>query len=63
VQTTNPHYSLTLLSRGTSASITVGEIGQELADGFDREARRRVANGTFYGAILFQSLTARNDGE
>jgi arsenite methyltransferase len=62
-QTTSPAYLLTLLSRGTNAAAQAGEIGQELVDSFDREARRRVANGSFYGAILFLSLTARKDGK
>jgi hypothetical protein len=30
-----------------------------LVDGFEREAQRRVENGTFYGGMLFLSLTAR----
>lgn len=59
VQTTHPDYLLTLLSRGTSAAGRAGEIGQALVDGYDREAQRRVANGTFYGSMLFLSLTAR----
>jgi len=63
VQTTTPDYLLTLLSRGTNAAARAGEIGQELVDGFSQEARRRVANGTFYGAILFLSLAARKDGK
>ncbi len=63
VQTTTPDYLLTLLSRGTNAAARVGEIGQEMVDGFAQEARRQVANGTFYGAILFLSLAARKDGE
>jgi len=63
VQTKSPDFLLTLLSRGTNAASQAGEIGQELVDGFDQEARRRVANGTFYGAILFLSLTARKDGD
>jgi len=49
---------LTLLSRGTMAARRAGEIGQMLVDGFEREAQRRVANGTFYGAMLFLSVTA-----
>jgi arsenite methyltransferase len=61
VQTTSPDYLLSLLSRGTSAAARAGEIGQALVDGFDQEARRRVANGTFYGALLFLSLTARKE--
>ena len=55
------HYLLTLLSRGTHAAAQAGEIDQGLVDGFDSEARRRVANGTFYGAILFLSLAARKN--
>ena len=63
VQTTSPDFLLTQLSRGTNAAARSGEIGQGLVDGFAQEARRRVANGTFYGAILFLSLVARKDGE
>ena len=63
VQTTSPDFLLTLLSRGTNAAAQAGEIGQGLVDGFTEEARRRVANGTFYGAILFLSLAARKDGQ
>ena len=59
VQTTSPDFLLRLLSRGSNAARQAGEIGQGLVDGFDREARRRVADGTFYGAILFLSLAAR----
>lgn len=59
VQTTSPDYLLTLLSRGTMAASRTGEIGHMLVDGFEREAKRRIANGTFYGAMLFLSLTAR----
>jgi ubiquinone/menaquinone biosynthesis C-methylase UbiE len=63
VQTTRPDFLLTQLSRGTNAAARAGEIGQGLVDAFAQEARRRVANGTFYGAILFLSLAARKDGE
>jgi arsenite methyltransferase len=63
VQTRSPDFLLTLLARGTHAAARAGEIGQGLVDGFDREARRRVANGTFYGAILFLSLIACKDGD
>jgi len=63
MQTTNPAYLLTLLARGTHAAAEAGEIGQELVESFVREARRRVANGSFYGAMLFLSLTASKDSE
>jgi arsenite methyltransferase len=59
VQTTSPDFLLTLLSRGTNAAARAGEIGQGLVESLDREARRRVVDGTFYGAILFLSLIAR----
>jgi hypothetical protein len=59
IQTTSPDYILTLLSRGTTAACRAGEIGLMLVDGFEREAELRIASGTFYGALLFLSLTAR----
>jgi arsenite methyltransferase len=62
IQTTNPDYLISLLSRGTNAAARAGEIGQNLVDGFDREAHRRVANGSFHGAMLFVSVVARKDG-
>jgi hypothetical protein len=58
VQTRRPDYLLSLLSRGTAAAGRAGEIGQALVDGFEREVRRRVDTGTFYGSMLFLSLTA-----
>ena len=63
VQTTCPVFLMTLLSRGTSAAARAGEIGPGLVNGFAEEARRRVANGSFYGAILFLCLAARKEGE
>jgi arsenite methyltransferase len=63
VQTTSPAYLLTLLSRGAHAAAKAGEIGHELVESFEREARRRVADGSFYGAMLFLSLSARKNGE
>jgi arsenite methyltransferase len=59
VQTMHPDYLLSLLSRGVSAASRAGEIGQALVHGFHREAQQRVAAGTFYGTLLFLSLTAR----
>jgi ubiquinone/menaquinone biosynthesis C-methylase UbiE len=58
VQTKSPDYLLSLLSRGAGAAAQAVEIGPELVGSFEREARHRVANGTFYGAMLFLSLTA-----
>jgi arsenite methyltransferase len=62
VQTTSPDYLLTLLARGVTAAGRAGEVGPRLVEGFEREAHRRVADGTFYGAMLFLSLTARKPG-
>jgi arsenite methyltransferase len=61
VQTASPDFLLTLLARGAHAAGRAGEIGPGLVDALDAEARRRVANGTFYGALLFLSLAACKD--
>lgn len=58
VQTERPDYLLSLIERGVDAAARTGECGADLAAGFKREAARRVAEGTFYGAILFVSLIA-----
>lgn len=61
VQTRNPDYLLTLLSRGMSAAGRAGELGQAMVESFDAEARRRVGNGTFFGSLTFLSCIARKD--
>lgn len=58
VQTDQPDYLLSLIARGAEAATRNGEIDRDLAAGLEREAARRVAEGTFYGAILFVSLIA-----
>ena len=58
VQTGHPDYLLSLIERGVDAATVAGECGPDLAEGFKREAARRVADGSFYGAILFVSLIA-----
>jgi ubiquinone/menaquinone biosynthesis C-methylase UbiE len=58
IQTSSPDYLLSLLGRGVDASIYEDEIGDDLAEGFKQEARRRVDAGKFYGAILFLSIHA-----
>lgn len=62
VQTSDADYMLSLVSRGVSAAARAGDIGDALADGFIAEARRRIEAGTFYGAILFASMTALKPG-
>ena len=59
LQTDRPDYLLTLLGRGADGAVGAGELGQDLADGFMAEARRRVEQGSFYGAILFVSMAGR----
>jgi len=58
LQTEEPDYLLTLIARGVDAADRAGECGTDLADGFKREAERRVTEGIFYGAILFVSVVA-----
>jgi len=59
VQTTSPDYLLTLFSRAMRAAGGAGEIGETMVDSFDAEARRRVANQTFFGSLTFLSVVAR----
>ncbi|MCI5077203.1 methyltransferase domain-containing protein [Oricola sp.] len=58
MQTETPDYLLSLIGRSVDAAAAAGEFGSELAAGLASEASRRVADGTFYGAILFVSLIA-----
>lgn len=59
MQTEKPDYLVSLLARGLAAAVKAGEIGPEIAEGFNREAEARVASGRFYGAILFVSMVAQ----
>jgi len=54
-----PDYFLTLFARGLAAAGAAGEIGPDFAAGVLAEARRRVAAGTFFAAVLFMSVVAR----
>ena len=58
IQTTQPDYLLSLISRGVDAARAAGEAGDKLAEGFKSEAARRVEEGCFYGAILFACFNA-----
>ncbi|SMX50119.1 methyltransferase domain-containing protein [Maliponia aquimaris] len=58
VQTDRPDYIESLMARSVDAAERAGECGGELASGFKAETALRVANGTFYGAILFISAIA-----
>lgn len=58
VQTKTADYMQSLLARGLTAAAKAGDCGTDLSDAFNSEASRRVADGTFYGAILFLSAIA-----
>lgn len=58
VQTDAPEYLVNLIGRGVDAASMSGEFSPDLAEGFKREAERRSAEGTFYGAMLFLSVIA-----
>ena len=58
VQTERPDYMQSVIARGVDLAVRGGEIGPEVAEGLRAEAARRVAEGSFYGAILFLCLTA-----
>lgn len=53
VQTDPAEYMVNLVDRSLQAAVRAGEIAADLAAGFVAEARQRVADGTFYGAIMF----------
>lgn len=58
VQTDQPDYLMSLIARGTNAAARAGECGADLAAALQQEAERRVAAGTFYGAILYIGVIA-----
>ena len=55
----DPVYMLGHAERGAEVLAAQGVIGQDLADALKREARRRAANGAFFGHIAYASLVAR----
>jgi ubiquinone/menaquinone biosynthesis C-methylase UbiE len=59
VQIQDPQYLLTIIQRGAQAIVASGTIGPDLAAAIQREAERRVADGSFYGEIMFASFVAR----
>lgn len=59
VQTTHADFMLMLLSRGLNAAARAGTISNVLMDRLNREAQKRVTNGTLSSVMLFLSLTAR----
>jgi ubiquinone/menaquinone biosynthesis C-methylase UbiE len=62
VQTDDPDYLLSIVARGAAALRDAGQIGDGLAEGLVDEARRRVADGAFFGHIAYCSALARRAG-
>ncbi len=58
IQTEQADYLSSLIARGARAAVRTGECGADLATGFEREAKERIAAGTFYGAIVYISVIA-----
>jgi hypothetical protein len=59
VEAGDAQYMLTVIDRGVDVLLATGQIGEEAAASLKAEARRRVANGTFFGHIAYASLIAR----
>jgi ubiquinone/menaquinone biosynthesis C-methylase UbiE len=62
VQIGDADYMVSIADRGADNLVSTGRIGAQLADAFKAEARRRVAEGTFYGHIAYASLVATKPG-
>jgi ubiquinone/menaquinone biosynthesis C-methylase UbiE len=58
VETTEPDYMLSIADRGADVLTASGRISADLAQALKNEARRRVAEGCFFGAITYGSLVA-----
>jgi len=55
----DPVYMLGHAERGAEVLAAQGVIGEELAEALKGEARRRAAEGAFFGHIAYASLVAR----
>lgn len=62
VETGRPDYLLTIIDRGADAMATAGVLGRPAAEALKAEARRRVAQGLFFGHIAYASVIARARG-
>jgi ubiquinone/menaquinone biosynthesis C-methylase UbiE len=58
-QTDDADYMLTLVERGADALLSDGKLSAAEAEELKREARARVAAGTFFGHIAYASAIAR----
>lgn len=59
LETDEPGYMLTIIDRGADTLTSQGRLGAAAADALKAEARRRVADGQFFGYIAYASLIAR----
>lgn len=58
VETDDPGYMLTLVDRGADVLVASGALGEAAGEALKAEARRRVAEGRFFGFISYASLIA-----
>ena len=58
VETDDPGYMLTLVDRGADVLVASGALGEAAGEALKEEARRRAAEGRFFGFISYASLIA-----
>ena len=58
VETDDPGYMLTLVDRGADVLVASGALGEAAGEALKEEARRRAAEGSFFGFISYASLIA-----
>jgi ubiquinone/menaquinone biosynthesis C-methylase UbiE len=59
VETSEPSLTPTWVDRGAEARLAAGHIGAELAAALKAEARRRAAEGTWFGYMAYAGLIGR----
>jgi ubiquinone/menaquinone biosynthesis C-methylase UbiE len=59
VETRDARYTPTIVDRGADALVAAGRIGEDTATALKAEARRRIAEGRFFGHVAYASLVAR----
>jgi ubiquinone/menaquinone biosynthesis C-methylase UbiE len=62
VETLEPSLTPTWVARGAEARLAAGRIGAELAAALKAEARRRAAEGPWFGYMAYASLIGRKPG-
>jgi ubiquinone/menaquinone biosynthesis C-methylase UbiE len=62
VETRDARYTATIVDRGADALVAAGRIGEDTAAALKAEARRRIAEGRFFGHVAYASLVARLPG-